>query len=54
MHNWRLNSKEQTLVLSASDQQLPQVVCWAARLPEKEDLEAVDLASTIYSFTRDK
>ena len=47
IQNWRLDTQEQTLVLSAQNNRLPEIVYWSARLPDDENLETVALASKL-------
>ena len=44
MQTWRLDDARQTLVLSAHNARLPEVVYWGAPLPAGEDLETLALA----------
>ncbi|WP_342078856.1 alpha-galactosidase [Yoonia sp. SS1-5] len=46
-HAWRIDDGRQTLVLTASNQRLPQVVYWGATLPADEDLETMHAAAII-------
>ena len=39
MSQWRLDTKNQTLVLSSVSDRLPSVVYWGARLPNNESLD---------------
>ena len=45
MSQWRLNTKNQTLVLSSVNDRLPSVVYWGARLPNNESLDDLSEAT---------
>ena len=47
MQTWRLDDARQSLVLSATDGRLPQVIYWGARLPDDEDLTTLHDVSEI-------
>ncbi len=41
MHQWRLDTHNQTLVLSSLDERLPCIVYWGNRLPDNENLSSL-------------
>jgi len=45
MQQWRIDTHDQTLVLSSLNERLPCVIYWGNRLPENENL--VDLADVV-------
>ena len=47
MQTWRLDDARQSLVLSATDGRLPQVIYWGASLPDDEDLATLHDVSEI-------
>ena len=46
-HAWRLDDGRQTLVLSTTNDRLPQVVYWGPKLTPEEDLETLHAANVI-------
>ncbi len=46
-HVWRVDDGRQTLVLTSTNDRLPQVAYWGPRLPEGEDLETLHAAAII-------
>ncbi len=46
-HAWRLDDGRQTLVMTTTNDRLPQVVYWGASLPEGEDLTTLHAANVI-------
>ncbi len=45
MKHWRLDTQNQTLVLSSSHNRLPCVIYWGDRLPSNENLNQLNEAS---------
>ena len=41
MNQWRLDTLDQTLVLSSIDDRLPSVIYWGKRLPDNENLRSL-------------
>ena len=44
MNQWRLDTLDQTLVLSSLNDRLPGVIYWGSRLPDNENLSSLSTA----------
>ena len=44
MNQWRLDTFDQTLVLSSLNNRLPCVIYWGSRLPDNENLSSLSTA----------
>lgn len=47
IRTWRLDDQRQSFILGSSDNRLPEIVYWGAKLPASENLEALVKASLI-------
>ena len=44
MQQWRIDTHDQTLVLSSLNERLPGVIYWGSRLPDNENLSSLSTA----------